>query len=84
MDGVGRGFGALFGPTKSIVLGRICSPGIRQRNSRLSGRSALGRCVVVGAYHLVTILSGRTSSLHKVFVGVNYAAAFETAALFSS
>jgi hypothetical protein len=31
---------------KASVLERICSPGIRQRNSRLSGCSALRRCVV--------------------------------------
>jgi len=40
---------------------------------------------LVGSNHLATILSGRTSSLHELFVGVNYAAvAFGCAALFFS
>jgi len=39
---------------------------------------------LVGTNHLVTILLGKTSSLHEVFVGVNYAAvAFGCAVLFS-
>jgi len=39
---------------------------------------------LVGSNHLATILAGRTSSLHEVFVGVNYfAVAFGCAALFS-
>ena len=38
---------------------------------------------LVGTNHLVTVLSGRTSALHEVFVGVNYAAgAFGGAALY--
>jgi hypothetical protein len=39
---------------------------------------------LVGTNHLVTILSGKTSSLHEVFAVVNYAAvAVGSAALFS-
>jgi hypothetical protein len=39
---------------------------------------------LVGTNHLVTILSGKTSSLHEVFAVVNYAAvAIGSAALFS-
>jgi len=38
---------------------------------------------LVGTNHLFTILSGRTSYLHEVFTGVNYAAvAFGSVALF--
>jgi KinB signaling pathway activation protein len=40
---------------------------------------------LVGTNHLITILSGDTSSLHEVFVVVNYAAvAIGSMALFSS
>jgi len=43
---LGAGLAHYSARQKASVLERICSPGIRQRNSRLSGRSALGRCVV--------------------------------------
>ena len=43
---LGAGLAHYSARQKASVLERICSSGIRQRNSRLSGRSALGRCVV--------------------------------------
>jgi KinB signaling pathway activation protein len=61
---------------------------VRSDNPRLQGSVTLAIVILtmlVGTNHLLTILSSRTSYLHEIFVGVNYAAvAFGFAAILSS